>query len=161
MDSPQHKFYINTGYLPIWNPWAMLCSHCPINDLSAIYTIPFILQLCYKPLGILLRVTKSQKVHISNHDGLENLHNVNFFWHRSQVSQRWNRVAAILPFPNQVFWEPGIYCSSNNRSIILWLSPIHHVNICKENSIPIIKEMEEVHQPQHWLRNIISSFRYT
>ena len=51
---------------------------------SAIYTTPFTLQLCYKPLGILQRVTKSQKVHISNHDGLENLHNINLFWHRSQ-----------------------------------------------------------------------------
>ena len=37
----------------------------------AIYTIPFTLQLCYKPLGILQRVAKSQKDHISNHDGLQ------------------------------------------------------------------------------------------
>ena len=43
----------------------------------AIDTTPFTLQLCYKPLGILQRVTKSQKVYISNHDGLENLHNIN------------------------------------------------------------------------------------
>ena len=33
---------------------------------TAIYTPPFTLQLCYKPLGILQRVTKSQKVHISS-----------------------------------------------------------------------------------------------
>ena len=33
----------------------------------AIYTLPFTLQLCYKPLGILQRVTKSQRVHISSH----------------------------------------------------------------------------------------------
>ena len=32
----------------------------------AFYTFPFTLQLCYKPLGILPRVTKSQKVHISS-----------------------------------------------------------------------------------------------
>ena len=44
----------------------------------AIYTLPFTLQLCYKPLGILQRVTKSQKVHISSHDGLKKLHNINF-----------------------------------------------------------------------------------
>ena len=44
----------------------------------AIYTLPFTLRLCYKPLGILQRVTKSRKVHISNHDGLEKLHNINF-----------------------------------------------------------------------------------
>ena len=43
----------------------------------AIYTTPFNLQLCYKPLGMLQKVTKSQKVHISNHDGLEKLHNIN------------------------------------------------------------------------------------
>ena len=34
----------------------------------AVYTLPFTLQLCYKPLGILQRLTKSQKVHISGHD---------------------------------------------------------------------------------------------
>ena len=33
---------------------------------TAIHTLPFTLQLCYKPLGILERVTKSQKVHISS-----------------------------------------------------------------------------------------------
>ena len=35
---------------------------------TAIYTLPFTLQLCYKPLGILQRVTKTQRVHISSHD---------------------------------------------------------------------------------------------
>ena len=43
----------------------------------AIYTLPFTLQLCYKPFGILQRVTKSQKVHISSHV-LQKLHNINF-----------------------------------------------------------------------------------
>ena len=36
----------------------------------AVYTLLFTLKLCYKPLGILQRVTKSQKVHISSHDVL-------------------------------------------------------------------------------------------
>ena len=45
---------------------------------TAIYTLPFPLQLCYKPLGILQRVTKTQKVHISSHDVLQKLHNINF-----------------------------------------------------------------------------------
>ena len=40
----------------------------------AVYTLPFTLQLCYKPLGILQRVTKSQKVHISSHDVLQKSH---------------------------------------------------------------------------------------
>ena len=38
----------------------------------AVYTLPFTLQLCYKPLGILQRVTKGQNVHISSNIGLEN-----------------------------------------------------------------------------------------
>ena len=44
-----------------------------INQLTthtAIDTLPFTLQLWYKPLGILQRVTKSQRVHISSHDRL-------------------------------------------------------------------------------------------
>ena len=36
----------------------------------AICTLPFTLQFCYKPLGIVQRVTKSQKVHISSHNEL-------------------------------------------------------------------------------------------
>ena len=40
----------------------------------AVYTLPFTLQLCYKPLDILQRVTKSQKVHISSHDVLQKSH---------------------------------------------------------------------------------------
>ena len=57
----------------------------------AISTIPFTLQLCYQPLGMLQRVTKDQKVyislkrvtksqkfHISSHDGLQKLHKINF-----------------------------------------------------------------------------------
>ena len=42
---------------------------------TAIYTLPFTLELCYTPLGILQIVTKSQKV---SHDVLQNLHNINF-----------------------------------------------------------------------------------
>ena len=45
---------------------------------AAIYTLPFTLQLCYKPLGKLQRVAKSQKAHISSHDGLQIPHNINF-----------------------------------------------------------------------------------
>ena len=44
----------------------------------AIYTLLFTLKLYHKLLGILQRVTKSQKIHISSHDGLKILHNVNF-----------------------------------------------------------------------------------
>ena len=47
----------------------LYCVH--ITELvtyPAVYTLPFTLQLCYKSLGILQRITKSQKVHISSHD---------------------------------------------------------------------------------------------
>ena len=56
-----------------------VCSHCPIND----YILPLTLHLCYKPLGILKRVTKSQRVHISIHDGLQKLLNISLALHRS------------------------------------------------------------------------------
>ena len=50
----------------------------------AIYTLPFTLHLCCKPLGILQRVTKTQKVHISSYNELQKFHNINFVWHRSR-----------------------------------------------------------------------------
>ena len=51
----------------------------------AVYTLPFTLQLCYKPLDILQRVTKSQKVHISSHEVLQKFHNINFACHKFEV----------------------------------------------------------------------------
>ena len=48
----------------------MWCSHVAINDSSTIFTLHFTLQLCYKSLGILQRITKSQKVHFSRHDAV-------------------------------------------------------------------------------------------
>ena len=51
------------------NPWVMLYSICQLITHSAIYTLPFTLHLCYKPLRILQMVTKSHKVHISRADG--------------------------------------------------------------------------------------------
>ena len=80
------------------NPWVMLCSHCPINDSPTIYTVPFTLQLCYKPLGILEMVTKSQKVHISSHDILQIPHNISFGWHRSQGSPERGKSSRYLCF---------------------------------------------------------------
>ena len=70
----------------------MLCSYCPINDSSTYYTLLFTLLLCYKPLVILHRITKSQKVHILSHNVLLKLHNIDFTWHRSRGFQR-DRVA--------------------------------------------------------------------
>ena len=49
-----------------------MCVHiAQLMTHLAMYTIPFTLQLCYKPLGILQRVTKSEKAHILSHDGLK------------------------------------------------------------------------------------------
>ena len=57
----------------------LCCVHiAQLMTHSAIYTLPFTWQLCYKPLRILQRVTKSQKVHISSHGGKKKLHNMNF-----------------------------------------------------------------------------------
>ena len=50
---------------------------------TAIYTLPFTLHLCYKPLGILQRVTKIQKVHISSHD---RLYTRSLFWLMPKVA---------------------------------------------------------------------------
>ena len=55
------------------------CAHiAQLMTHPAIYALPFTLQVCYKPLGILQRITKSQKVHISSLDKLQKLHNINF-----------------------------------------------------------------------------------
>ena len=50
----------------------LCCVHiAQLMTHPGICTLSFTLQLCYKPLGILQRVTKSQKVHTSRHDGLQ------------------------------------------------------------------------------------------
>ena len=50
----------------------LCCVHiAQLMTHQAVYTSPFALQLCYKPLGILPSVTKSQKVHISSHHVLQ------------------------------------------------------------------------------------------
>ena len=126
----------------------------------AIYTIPFTLQLCYKPLGILQRVTKSQKVHISNHDGLGKLHNINFVWHRSQgfPERKHNSRNVSLPRSSFLRTVDLLLFKQFFRFIILWLPFIHYLNNCRETWFLMIEVMEEVNQPQNWLRNIISSF---
>ena len=63
----------------------------------AVYTLPFNLQLCCKPLGILQRVTKSQKVHISSHDGLQNFITSTLLTIGPRVFQSGDRVTKICP----------------------------------------------------------------
>ena len=53
----------------------LCCVHiAQLMTHPAVYTLPFTWQLCYKPLRILQRVTKSQKVHVSSHDVLLKSH---------------------------------------------------------------------------------------
>ena len=90
--SPKYKLNDNIGDLltTFWyhsndtkrNHW---CVHiAQLMTHPAVYTLPFTLQLCYKRLDILQRVTKSQKIHISSHDVLQKLNNINFAWLRSR-----------------------------------------------------------------------------
>ena len=74
----------------------LCCVHiAQLMTHPAIYTLPFTLQLCYKPLGILQRVTKSQKAHISSHDGLSNFLTSLFLTIAPRVSKSGDRVTEI------------------------------------------------------------------
>ena len=162
-ESRESKFYNNNADLSIRsfcyhnsdtkrNPSVMLCSHCQLMTHPAIYTIPFTLQLCYKPLGILQRVTKSQKVHISDHDGLEKLHSINFVWHKSQGFPKRKQNSTNLPLPQWNFLRTVdlLLFKQFFKSIILWLPFIHHINICRETWFRMTEIMGEVNQPQNW-----------
>ena len=70
---------------------AQLITHPPISTLS------FTLQLCYTPLGILQRVTKSDKFHISRHEGFPNFVTWNLLNLYARVSKSKERVAGIRP----------------------------------------------------------------
>ena len=57
-----------------------MCVHIVLlMSYPVIYTLPFTLQLYYKPLGILQGVTKTQKVQISSRDGLQKLHSMSSY----------------------------------------------------------------------------------
>ena len=56
-------------------PLGLCCIHIvQLMTHPTVYTLPFTLQLCYKPLGVLQRVTKIQKVHISSQDVSQKWH---------------------------------------------------------------------------------------
>ena len=132
----------------------LYCVHiAQLMTHPAIYTIPFTLELCYKPFGILQRVPKSRKVHTSNHDGLEKLYNINFVWHRSQVFPEREPNSRNHPLPQSSFLRTIdlLFFKQFFRSIILWLPFILHIKICRETWFPMIEVMEEVNQPQNWL----------
>ena len=61
------------------------------------YTLPFTLQLCYKPLGVLQRVAKRLKAHLSSHDGLQNFTTSSLLNIGQRGSQSGDRVKGICP----------------------------------------------------------------
>ena len=74
----------------------LCCVHiAQLMTHPAVYTLLFTLQLCYMPPGILQRVTKSQKVHISSHDGLGN-----FTYYRSKGVPEWGHSNRNMSFPH-------------------------------------------------------------
>ena len=115
----------------------LCCVHiAQLMTYPAIYTLPFTLQLCYKPLGILQRVTKSQKVHISSHNGLKKLHNINFSWHRSLSFPEKAQSSRNVPFHNQIFWAKNtplslairIYSNDQTEQIVNNFKKLYNVN---------------------------------
>ena len=71
----------------------LYCVHIDqLITYPAVYTLLFTLQLCYKPLGILQRVTKSRKARISSHDGLQNFLLSTFLSIGPRVSKSGNRL---------------------------------------------------------------------
>ena len=87
-------------------------------------------------LGILQGVTKSQKVHISSHDGLKKLHNINFAWHRSQSFPEKEQSKRNSPFPNQILWT---------KNTPLWLTIRIFSNDQKEQIVNNFKKLDNVH----------------
>ena len=126
----------------------LCCVHiAQLMTHPAIYTIQFTLQLCYKSLGILQVVTKSQKVHISNHDGFENLRNINFVWHRSRGFLKREQNSRNSPLLQSVFLRTIdlLLFKQFFRSIILWIAFIHHINICRETWFLMIELVKKYH----------------
>ena len=105
----------------------------------AVYTLPFTLQLCYKPLGTLQRVTKSQKVHISSHDVLQKSHTCEeggahlriSFWHllmnfeKPEKSEFWKNEKKLL--------EISSFYTCVPKTTIIWRTV---PEICSENISP-------------------------
>ena len=112
----------------------MLCDIAQLMTQSAIYTLPFTLQLCYKSLGMLQRITKCQKVHISRHDGLKKLH-IKFAWHRSQNFPEKEQSSRIFHFPKQIFWT----------NTPLWLIKRIFSSDQKEQIANKFKKLDDVH----------------
>ena len=79
----------------------MLCSRCPIQDSFGYLNSAVMLQASCHTSGR----NRSKKVHISSHDGLRKLRNINLLQIGPSVSQKGSRIPRISPFPNQIFLE--------------------------------------------------------
>ena len=78
--------------------WIMLCSHSPTNYSSGyLNNTVYSAVMLQAPLGILQRVTISQKIHISSHNALQNFITSTFSYVYSQVSNRRHPCQLILP----------------------------------------------------------------
>ena len=130
---PEYKFYDNIEDFSIRSFWydsndtkrgplVMLCSLFPIKDSSGYLLLTF--QVFYKSFGIPQRVTQSQKVHISSHDGLQNFKTPTFLNINPMVSQSEYRVAGISSLPQEIL------NLSSNSSIIFRMQTIHDIDIC-------------------------------
>ena len=76
----------------------LCCVHiAQLMTHPVVYALPFTLQLCYKPLGILQKVTKSQMVHISSHGGLQNFITSKLLTTGPRVCQSGDTVTEICP----------------------------------------------------------------
>ena len=103
----------------------LCCVHiAQLMTNPAIYTLLFTLQLCYKPPGILQRVTKSQKVHISSHDELQTLYNINFaYFHRlpDDANENHNYIEYLFIFWTALSDSSFIFSTVFlNESEIIW-----------------------------------------
>ena len=87
-------------------------------------------------LGILQGVIKSQKVHISSHDGLKKLHNIKFAWHRPQNLPEKEHSSRNFSCPNQIFWT---------KNTPLWLTKRIFSNDQKEQIVNNFKKLDNVH----------------
>ena len=82
----------------------MLYSHCQINNSSGYLHFTVYLAVMLQASWHTAELTKSQEVHISSHDELQKLHNINFAWHRSRdfLSDRVEK-QEFLPVPVTFF----------------------------------------------------------
>ena len=110
------------------NPWVMCVHIAQLRNHPAIYTFPFTLQLCYKLLGILQRVTKCQKVYISIDDELQKFYNVNLALYRSHGFPPYTKLFKELAYLSLTTNHPLLICTSGEdrmKKILVGILEVH------------------------------------